>query len=434
MCRDGHFLSGASIHKQPHTRPKVCVLLLSNVVYKHAGGVITDAYYLHAMASLPVSPITIHCSERPQSNVLARPLVHNGKFHIGGGVYVDQSGLKVDQQEATRSGVHRRILHTVDRILEQSAGSVLTLDKHSGPSGSGQFANVVPGSLVEPNGNTVKVCGKILTTICLRKQIRIAEELSMHLYIGLGHPHICAAIDMKLGEDCVVVIFPSLDITIEDMCNNLEGTLDARARFRVMFFLFNALRYLHNTLYLVHRDVKADNVMLSKEGDVKVIDLGSAKRIKQDASAKSIKRDTSAKSIELDAPSFVLPPPPAFRWEDLETNPDTDANPSSTFQDNFKADDVCGALQLVKRMSNLFFDATQPPVQLNLTFTSVDAFPRDVCMFYLQTGRTMPDSEELYQTMWKIVEEDPKRIQYSGWSSDIVACLAKKARKSSSQR
>lgn len=432
MCRDGHFLSGASIHKQLHTRPKLCVLLLSNVVYKHAGGVITDAYYLHAMESRRVSRITIDCSEQLQSNVLAEiPPVHDGKFHIEKGVYFDQCGMKVNKQVATCSGVHPRILHTVDCIQEHSAGSTLTLNERSRPSGSGQFANVVSGRLVKRTGKTVNVCGKILTTICPQKQTRIAEELSTHLYIGWGHPNISVAIDMKLGTGYVVVIFRSLDITIEDMCNNLEGTLDACARFRVIFFLFNALRYLHDTLYLVHRDVKADNVMLSREGKVELIDFGSAKRIEQHASAKSIERD--APLFSSTAPSSVLPPPPAFCWEDI-ARLDTDASRSSTFECDFKADDVCGALQLSKQMGNLVFDATKPPALLDLTFRSVDAFLEDVCVFYLHTDRTMPGSEELYQTMLEIVEEDPARIQYSGWSSDIERCLHAKACKSSSQR
>jgi serine/threonine protein kinase len=424
MCRDGHFLSGASIHKQPHTRPKVCVLLLSNVVYKHAGSVITDAYYLHAMASLRVSPITIDCPERPQSNVLARPLVHNGKFHIGGGVYVDEWGIEVDQQVATHSVLDPRILHTVDHIREQSADSILSIDKGSGPIGSGEFANVVSGSLVKRTGITVKVCGKLLTTICPKKQIRIAEELSTLLYIGFGHPNICSLIDIKLHPDCVVVIFRSLDITIEDMCNNLEGTLDARARFRIMLFLFNALRYLHNTLYLVHRDVKAGNVMLSLEGKVKLIDFGSAKRIER-----------NVPFFSTTAPSLVLPPPPAFCWQKFSADPDTDGSPFLTFVPNYKeADDVCGALQLSQQMSNRVVDATQPPAQLDLTFTSVDAFLNHVCKFYLHTDGAIPGSEELYQTMCKIVEEDPARIEYSGWSSDIKACLCAKACKSSSKR
>jgi serine/threonine protein kinase len=399
-------------------------LLLSNVVYKHAGSVITDAYYLHAMASLRVSRITIDCPERPQSNVLARPLVHNGKFHIGGGVYVDEWGIEVDQQVATHSVLDPRILHTVDHIREQSADSILSIDKGSGPIGSGEFANVVSGSLVKRTGITVKVCGKLLTTICPKKQIRIAEELSTLLYIGFGHPNICSLIHMQLDADCVVVIFRSLDITIEDMCNNLEGTLDARARFRVMFFLFNALRYLHNTLYLVHRDVHAGNVMLAMEGEVvQLIDFGSAKSIEPDAPL-----------FSSTAPSFVLPPPPAFRWEDV-TNLDTDGSLCSTFVPNYKeADDVCGALQLSQQMSNRVVDATQPPAQLDLTFTSVDAFLNDVCVFYLHTDGAIPGSEELYQTMCRIVEEDPARIEYSGWSSDIKACLCAKACKSSSKR
>lgn len=374
------------------------------------------------MASLLLGGVTIDCSVEPPRNVLAnRPHVHGGRFHITDGVHVGTNGLELYQELATRSGMDSRILHTVHRIRDQSAGSKLSLDKRSGPSGSGQFANVVSGSLEKSTGIPVKVCCKLLTTICPEKQARIAKELSTLLYIGFGHPNICSAIDMKFDADCVVVVFPSLDITIEDMCNNLQGTWDARARFRIIFFLLSALRYLHNTLNLVHRDVTVRNAMLSRKGNVKLIDFGSAKTIQRHAPL-----------FSRTAQSSVPPPPPEFCWEHV-TDPDTDGSLFLTFQPLKEKDDVNGALIILQKMSNFVVDAKRPRAELDLTFTSTHNFLEKLCVFYLHKDSTIPDSEVLYHIMCEKVRQDPTRIYYRGWSSDIEACLRAKACKSSSQ-
>ena len=391
---------------------------LSSVVYKHAGGVITHARYRPAMASLSLRRVTIDCSVEPVPNVLAyTPHVHNNIFHVKEGIHVGANGPVVDQTVAMRSGVNSRILHTVYRIRVQSAGSILSINKRSGPSGSGQFANVVSGSLLKPTGDIVNVCCKLLTTtICPKKQARIAKELSTLLYLGFGHPNICSAIDMKLHADCVVVVFPSLDITIEDMCNNLEGTLDARARFRVIFLLLNALRYLHKRLRLLHRDVAPRNVMLSGNCGVKLIDFGSAQRNPRDVPLFS--------STTL---SPVPPPPPAFSWKALDANPDTDGSDCLTFTGNKEDDDVCGALMVLKQISNIVVDTKQPRPELDLTFTSTDRFLQNRCVFYLHRDSTIPDSEELYQIMREKVQQDPTSIYDPCLSSNIRACLSKKA-------
>ena len=375
------------------------------------------------MASLSLRKVTINCSVEPPPNVLAdTPRVCGDTFHITNGIHVGTNGLVLDQTAATRSGVPAQILHTVRRIQRQSAGSILSVDQQSGPSGSGRFANVLSASLKRPTGITVKVCCKVLTTLCPNKQNDIAKELNTLLYIGFGHPNIYSAIDMQFDGDRVLVVFPSLDITIHDMCENLEGTLDARARFRVIFLLLNALRYLHNTLKLLHRDVTGKNVMVWDNGGVMLIDMGSAQNVPD---VVPLSPSTT--------PSHVPPPLPDFCWADLFKS-DTDRSPFLTFRTDKKFDDVCGALLVLEKMSDFAVDATQPPAQLDLTFTSTHDFLEKLCVFYLHKDSTIPDSEELYQTMRVKVQEDPTRIYYPGWSSDIRKCLSAKACKSSIQR
>ena len=42
-----------------------------------------------------------------------------------------------------------------------------------------------------------------------------------------------------------------------------------------------ALSYLHNCRYQVHRDIKPDNILLNKKGQVKVSDFGISKELSE---------------------------------------------------------------------------------------------------------------------------------------------------------
>lgn len=376
------------------------------------------------MASRLSTRVTIDCDVHFLApNVLAEePRVPNNTFLIAQGIGVDSSGLVLDEKKAMCSGVDPLVLENANCIQEQSAGTTLCLDERSSPSGSGRFAKVVPGCLKKPTGVSVPVSCKILRIICPSKRTGIAKELQTLLKIGCKHANICPALNIQFHLNRVVVVFPRLDITIHDMCENFKGTLDARARFRVVFFLVKALRFLHNTLNLVHRDVTASNVMLLEEiskENVQLIDFGCAQSIEPVAFSST-------------AESLVPPALPAFCWGDVSAHPDTDGSPFSTFSDDKTKDDVCALLLLLQWISDFVVDTTQRPARLDLTCTSADSFLEKLCVYYLHKDVTIPGSEELYRIMRERVEKDPQCIEYPGWSLVIEACLAAKARKASS--
>ncbi len=63
-----------------------------------------------------------------------------------------------------------------------------------------------------------------------------------------------------------------------------RGRLDPREALAVCVFVCEALKYAWQTAHMIHRDIKPDNIFLSKTGEVKVGDLGLAKRVDSDAS------------------------------------------------------------------------------------------------------------------------------------------------------
>jgi serine/threonine-protein kinase len=62
-----------------------------------------------------------------------------------------------------------------------------------------------------------------------------------------------------------------------------RGRLDAREALAICVFVAEALKYAWQTARMVHRDIKPDNIFLSKTGEVKVGDLGLAKQLDSDA-------------------------------------------------------------------------------------------------------------------------------------------------------
>jgi serine/threonine-protein kinase len=110
-----------------------------------------------------------------------------------------------------------------------------------------------------------------------REQMLARFRVERQILAKLDHPNICRMFDGGVtddGEPYIVMEYIPGAVPIDDYCDAHE--LDIPSRIRLFINICEAVQYAHQFL-VVHRDLKPSNVLVSRYGEVKLMDFGIAK-------------------------------------------------------------------------------------------------------------------------------------------------------------
>lgn len=109
---------------------------------------------------------------------------------------------------------------------------------------------------------------------------RFANEAITHS--KLDHPNIVKLLDYKEKDNGLFLIMEYVDgIQLDNHIKNVSGPISENDLTSIFSKILSAIGYAHNH-GLVHRDIKPSNIMISKYGNIKLLDFGIAKSNDED--------------------------------------------------------------------------------------------------------------------------------------------------------
>ena len=137
--------------------------------------------------------------------------------------------------------------------------------------GAGGFSRVHLARHVKTN----TYCAvKIVNLAVLQSDEFIGIMREISVFMQVEHPNICALYNLTLHRDQLYFFMECAPKgTLLDLVNTKRGLQEPEAH-KLFIQLYSALRYLHTHHFLVHRDLKLENVLIDSNGNVKLTDFG----------------------------------------------------------------------------------------------------------------------------------------------------------------
>ena len=204
-----------------------------------------------------------------------------------------------------RPGVDPWVRAQVDRLLAASAGDAGVLDRPAelgpltGEVRSAPFAGRVLGAyrVVREIGRggmgtvyeAVRHDAEFQQRVAI-KTLRIGLDIpelvnqfrrERSILAALQHPNIAALLDGGVTDDGIpYIVLEYVDgVTIDRYCE--ENRLGLRDRLDLFRHVLDAVQYAHRQL-VIHRDIKPGNILVTRDGHVKLLDFGVARLIHPD--------------------------------------------------------------------------------------------------------------------------------------------------------
>ena len=111
---------------------------------------------------------------------------------------------------------------------------------------------------------------------------KFREEANRYVY--LNHPNIVKLEDYIEKEDAFYLIMEYVEgDNLEDYINKISGPIPEEIATAMMKEILSAIHYAHQQK-VVHLDIKPSNIMITKEGDIKILDFGISADLNQEMS------------------------------------------------------------------------------------------------------------------------------------------------------
>ncbi|XP_076458081.1 dual specificity mitogen-activated protein kinase kinase 6-like [Babylonia areolata] len=123
---------------------------------------------------------------------------------------------------------------------------------------------------------TVLAVKKIMATVNNTEQKRILMDLDINMRSG-SCPHTVKFYGSLFREGDVMIIMEVMEASLDHLKKKLKASgefIPENILAKIALSVVQALHYLHSELRVIHRDVKPSNILINKEGQVKICDFG----------------------------------------------------------------------------------------------------------------------------------------------------------------
>lgn len=139
--------------------------------------------------------------------------------------------------------------------------------------GSGAFSHVHIAKHI-PTG--CYCAAKIIDLPHLKEDEFIGIMREVSVFMQADHPNICNLYRLSITDDKLIFFMEYASRgTLLEYVNSKGGLTEFEAQ-RYFIQIFSALRHLHIYYFLVHRDLKLENILIDSKGNMKLTDFGLA--------------------------------------------------------------------------------------------------------------------------------------------------------------